>query len=297
LSGSVLAGAGRDLDPDADSLTVTPAPSSPPAYGSVSLAADGAFTYTYTGTVPAPSAADSFGYTIHDGFSGTAQGSVTILLNGQAAAATPTAPASLSASDASIAAGASSVFAAELRWPAATDDVEVTGYNVYRDGALHASVPSAAPGATVSYIDTATTPDTTHAYHVTALDGTGESPPSSSASVTIVPSLRQNIQTGWGAGTDPLWQASGCTGCHRGAAGGMTLRGTADQVFLELTEAASDAGQRIDSASPLQSLLLCKPLVWTSPDKCYHEGGDFLPGSDPKYRLLMRWIAGGAPNN
>jgi hypothetical protein len=163
---------------------------------------------------------------------------------------------------------------------------------------LLVSVPSTAlPGAVVGYTDAAVTPDATHIYHVTALDGTGESAPSNAAGITLAPSLRQNIQTGWGTGTDSLWQVSGCIGCHRGAAGGMTLRGTADQVFLELTENASDVGRRVDSANPMQSLLLCKPLVWTNPDKCFHEGGDFLPRSDPKYRMVERWIARGAPNN
>ena len=48
----------------------------------------------------------------------------------------PTAVAELSASDASVAAADASTFAVRLDWRASSDDVQVQGYNVYRNGAL-----------------------------------------------------------------------------------------------------------------------------------------------------------------
>lgn len=297
LSGSVLSGANPDADPDGDPLAAAAVATDLPAFGSVVVNSDGSFTYTFTaGAIPA-AGSDRFGYEIADGFGGTDRASATILLNGVADQDRPTAPAIASAADASTAAGSGSVFEARLSWLASSGTV--TGYNVYRDGALLALVPSAAPpGAVVTYADQNVAPDTTYVYNVTAVNGNGESEPSQAHAVEIATSLRQNVQTGWGSGTDSLWQDSGCIGCHRGAAGGLTLRGTADEVFAELTEDAGAAAPiRLEREVPLTSLLLCKPLIDTHPDGCAHEGGNFYAPADPRYRTLLRWIADGAPDN
>jgi len=67
-----------------------------------------------------------------------------------------------------------------LSWTAATDNVGVTGYNVYRGGALIASV-----GAVTTFQSTGLTASTTYSYTVRALDAAGNlSSPSSSASAT-----------------------------------------------------------------------------------------------------------------
>ncbi len=63
----------NDSDPDGDALTVTSA--STPAYGTLSMNADGSFTYTPVANYNGP---DSFNYTIADGKGGTASASVTI---------------------------------------------------------------------------------------------------------------------------------------------------------------------------------------------------------------------------
>jgi fibronectin type 3 domain-containing protein len=55
----------------------------------------------------------------------------------------------------------------ELSWSASTDDVAVTGYQVYRDGVVIATV-----GVT-SYTDTSVTRSTRYRYTVSALDATG----------------------------------------------------------------------------------------------------------------------------
>lgn len=223
----------------------------------------------------------------------------TILLNAAPAAARPAAVTSFTALDASTATGGGSSFAVQLAWLASGGDVAVVGYNLYRDGTLLAFVPStAAPGAPVGYIDSAAAPNSTYLYRVTARNADHESSLSEERVVAVAPSLRRNVQTGWGAGTDTLWRATGCVGCHRGAAGGLTLFGAADGVIAELLEDAADAApRRIEPAAPLRSLLLCKPLVKSDPNSCPHEGGAFLVGSDARYQTLLRWIEGNAPNN
>lgn len=298
LAGSVVAGVHQDADPDGDALTATLA-GAPPAAGSVALDPDGTFVYTYTGSVAAAPASDSFGYRIADGHGGDAEATVTVLLNTAPAGARPTAPVLVGAADASTAAQAASVFAANLAWEAASDDVGVTGYNVYRDGALLDFVASAAPpGTPVAYTDATALPDATHTYRVTALDGANESALSAAVGVEIVTSLRRNIQTGWGAGSETLWAVSNCVGCHRGQPGGLRLFGNADQVYAELTEdAGGPAPLRVDPADPLESLMLCKPLQAADPNDCAHGGGDFLVISDPAYQTLKRWIEDGAPDN
>ncbi len=67
----------------------------------------------------------------------------------------------------------------DLSWTAATDNVAVTGYRVFRDGGLISTVN----GTTFS--DAA--PSGTHSYQVTAIDAAGnESSPSNTASATVV---------------------------------------------------------------------------------------------------------------
>ena len=65
-----------------------------------------------------------------------------------------------------------------LTWSAGTDNVGVTGYDVYRDGSKLIGV-----GAVTSYTDAAVTPGSTHTYAVLAKDGAGNPSPLS-ASVT-----------------------------------------------------------------------------------------------------------------
>jgi hypothetical protein len=299
LQASVFAGAHQDFDRDGDSLAAALAPGGAPAYGAVTVGATGAFTYTYTAGLSIAPQSDAFRYQIADGHGGTAEASATILLNTAPAAARPAAVTSFRASDASTATGTGSSFAVQLNWLASDNDVAVVGYNVYRDGTLLAFVAStAAPGAPVGYLDSAAVPNSTHIYRVTARDADNESTLSDERVVAVAASLRQNVQTGWGAGTDTLWRSAGCVGCHRGAAGGLTLFGAADGVIAELLEDAADvAPRRIEPAAPRRSLLLCKPLVKSDPNSCPHEGGAFLVGSDPRYQTLLRWIEGNAPNN
>ncbi|UCC84493.1 MAG: fibronectin type III domain-containing protein, partial [Gemmatimonadota bacterium] len=80
-----------------------------------------------------------------------------------------------------------------ISWTAATDNVGVTEYRVFRDDALAGTV--AAP--TTSFTDTGLAPATTYTYHVTALDGAGnESPASGTLDVTTDPGPLPTIHVG-----------------------------------------------------------------------------------------------------
>src|SRR5882762_5737862 len=85
----------------------------------------------------------------------------------------PSTPAGLSAS-------AVSSSQINLSWSASTDNVGVTGYRVYRDGTLLATL-----GAVTAYQNTGLTPSTSFSYTVLAIDAAGNaSTQSASASAT-----------------------------------------------------------------------------------------------------------------
>jgi parallel beta-helix repeat protein len=71
----------------------------------------------------------------------------------------------------------------ELAWQASTDDVGVTGYGVYRDGALLASVD----GSLLTYTDRAIAPGAAYAYQVDAVDAAGNHSALSSPVALTVP--------------------------------------------------------------------------------------------------------------
>jgi len=87
----------------------------------------------------------------------------------------PTAPGNLTAT----ATGPTSV---RLSWAPSTDNVEVTGYEIYR-GSSSAPLATVA-GNVTSYVDNTATPSTTYSYKVKAKDAAGNSTASSTVSVT-----------------------------------------------------------------------------------------------------------------
>jgi glucose/arabinose dehydrogenase/PKD repeat protein len=70
----------------------------------------------------------------------------------------------------------------DLTWSGATDDVGVTGYEVYRGGALIATL-----GNVGSYADTTVSPATPYSYTVKALDAAGQRSPASNTADVITP--------------------------------------------------------------------------------------------------------------
>ena len=110
----------------------------------------------------------------------------------------------------------------DLAWDAANDDVGVTGYRIYRNGAAVGTVD----GATLAYADTGLNDVTQYTYRVTALDAVGhESAPSNSISATTLDATKPTKPTGLTATPvsgqnriDLAWNASsdnvGVTGYH-----------------------------------------------------------------------------------
>jgi chitodextrinase len=118
-----------------------------------------------------------------------------------------------------------------LTWNAATDNVGVTGYDVYRNGSLLAT--TAGP----SYSDTTVVPGTTYTYAVAAFDAAGNvsaqsaaksmefpdtTPPTQPTKLTLTPATT-SIALKWTASTDNV----GVSGYHiyRGSALIATVKG------------------------------------------------------------------------
>ncbi|HEX9516353.1 MAG TPA: DNRLRE domain-containing protein [Streptosporangiaceae bacterium] len=132
-------------------------------------------------------AATTYSYTVYAydaaGNISPASNTATVTTPNQGDTQPPSTPDGLTAT----AATASQV---NLAWSAATDDVGVAGYTIYRNGAAIAT--TSGPNAT-TYTDVSVAPSTTYTYTVDAFDAAGNrSPQSAGASVTTPPS---NIHT------------------------------------------------------------------------------------------------------
>ncbi|QNE17362.1 hypothetical protein F1D05_04800 [Kribbella qitaiheensis] len=110
-----------------------------------------------------------------------------------------------------------------LGWNASSDNVAVTGYQIYRGTTLAATVPATAK----SYTDTALSPETTYSYSVRAVDAAGNrSGASNTATVTTLPGNAGGIDS-------TRWYQVVNTGSGKclDAAGGGTTNGTALQQW------------------------------------------------------------------
>lgn len=108
----------------------------------------------------------------------------------------PTAPTNLAAS-------AITATSLTLSWTASTDNVGVTGYDVYKDGVLLAT------SASVTYNVSGLTQNTAYAFYVKAKDAAGNvSAASSTLNATTLTSsgpvtlLTESFESGWGGWTD-----------------------------------------------------------------------------------------------
>jgi parallel beta-helix repeat protein len=91
----------------------------------------------------------------------------------------------------------------DLSWTASTDNVEVTGYEIFRDGSLLAEV-----GAVTSYSDTTVSASTTYSYQVRARDSAGNRSEFSNTATVTTPApgiFAEGFETGnfskWTANT------------------------------------------------------------------------------------------------
>jgi chitodextrinase/C1A family cysteine protease len=133
----------------------------------------------------APTACETFSY-------GEVEDYTVIIAAGVADTQAPTAPTSLAASSVTAT-------TATLSWTASTDNVAVTGYNVYKNSTLLGTTTSA------SYSVTGLTAATTYSFYVTAYDAAGNvsaassslSVTTSTASITYCTSKGSNVTYEW----------------------------------------------------------------------------------------------------
>jgi chitodextrinase len=141
----------------------------------------------------------------------------------------PTVPTGLSAT------ASTSTPQVTLSWSAATDNVGVTGYTVYRNGAALATVS----GSTLSYVDNAVTSVATYSYAVDAFDAAGNhsaqstpvsvttpdtSPPTVPAGLAATAVSPSEIDLSWTASSDNVG-VTGYTVYRNGVALGTTGAG------------------------------------------------------------------------
>lgn len=157
------------------------------------------------------------------------------------------------------------VSSVSLGWVAATDDVGVTVYDIYRDGSGPpvASVAS----SSLAWTDTSVTPGSTHSYTVTARDGAGNASPSSgSVSATVPSSGPPLFATGFESGTLAGWTNVGVgidgSTVHGGSYAARALSsGPATWAWAPLATASSDAYVRAWvrlAANPAKSTTILK---------------------------------------
>src|SRR6266571_3782635 len=105
---------------------------------------------------------------------------------------TPSTPPGMPAGVTAAAVGSSSV---TLAWNASTDNVGVTGYTVYRNGAVLATVG----GTTTAYSDATVAQATTYAYTVDAFDAAGNHSAQSAPASVHVPGVPKFVQSAVGS--------------------------------------------------------------------------------------------------
>lgn len=178
---------------DVQTYTFEPAPdtiidSGPPA-GAATTSASFAFhasgsPATFTcGLDGAPAVA----CTSPKAYTGLAQGPHTLTVTATVGGASDPAPATWSwtvdtvdpSAPGSIAVDAASPFQVDVSWPAASDNTGVTGYDLFRDGSLLATLDAA-----TSYTDSTVVASSTHEYAVRARDVAGNVSGLVSATVT-----------------------------------------------------------------------------------------------------------------
>ncbi len=173
----------------------------------------------------------------------------------------PSAPASLSASN-------TTQTTTDLSWNASTDNVGVTGYDVYQGAIVIATVSS------TSYQVTGLSPSTNYTFSVTAKDATGnESNASNTANVTTldpVATCDDGIQNGDETGVDCGGSCEPCqTGCTDNE---VTITITFDNYPEETSwSLVNDSGQTVASGGTYGSQPDGSTFSETLclPDDCY----------------------------
>ena len=158
-------------------------------------------TTTYSDTTVMPSTTYVYTVKAKDAADNKSDASNAVTANTPAAAdsTAPTAPAELNATAASSA-------QVNLTWTASTDNVGVTGYDIYRGSVVIASV-----GVTTSYSDTTVQPSTSYTYKVKAKDAAGNVSAASNLATVSTPAAPTSDTTAPSAPTGLLATAASST--------------------------------------------------------------------------------------
>ena len=133
----------------------------------------------------------------------------------------PTTPGVLTAS-------AASAFGVALSWGAATDNTGVTGYDLYRDGALYRSL-----GAVTSYLDEGVLGSSTHTYAVRARDVAGNVSGLTATATATTPAPPVPVfADGFESGTLAAW----------GSKAGLVVQGTTVHGGTHAVEGSTQNG-------------------------------------------------------
>jgi chitinase/chitodextrinase len=148
-----------------------------------------------------------------------------------------------------LAAGTTSATSVPLTWTAATDNVAVTGYKIFRSTTSGGTYAEIGQSTSTSYTDTSAQPTTTYYYTVAARDAAGNtSSQSSYVSATTAtqsdaqkPSIPSGLTAGTIAATSvPLsWTASTD---NVGVAGYRVFRGATPDTVVQIADLPKPAG-------------------------------------------------------
>src|SRR5207237_1115190 len=138
----------------------------------------GSSSASFNGTVATPTSWSSTSI-VAPVPSGATSGNVVVTVSGQTSNAvsyTVTADTIPPSVPTALTAGSTSSTQINLSWTASTDNVAVSGYNIFRGGSQVGTSPTA------SYSDTGLVPSTTYTYTVTAFDAAGNTSAQSASS-------------------------------------------------------------------------------------------------------------------
>jgi chitodextrinase len=213
----------------------------------------------------------------------------------------PTAPTGLTATAANSA-------QVSLKWNASTDNVGVTGYNVYRDGT---ELPTTSGNNNLQYTDTTVQASTKYTYTVKAFDAAGnlssvsnsavittppnndKIPPTAPTNVKVVATTGTSSTITWGASTD----SAGVAGYYVYRAGALVAQSTGAALSAvdttvvrggtySYTVKAFDIVNNLSMASTPVSFTM--PAAPTAPTK-------LAASSSSPTSVSLAWTAGSDP--
>jgi chitodextrinase len=133
--------------------------------------------------------------------------------------------------------------AVDLTWTAATDNVGVTGYRVFRGGSAIATI-----GNVTSYTDANVTPNTTYSYTVRALDAAGNVSADSAPAVVTTPPASGGSQLTFSP-TDDAYIVQGSPTANHGSATTLQTDGSPVKDFLLRFDVSGVGSASVTSAT------------------------------------------------